>query len=294
MADRRLLVVVNPGASRAETELAPAIGALAAAGFEIDLRRSRRSEDLGALIVEGARSCDAVLVGGGDGTVNGALGALIEAGKPVGILPLGTANDLALTLGIPADAEGAAGVVAAGRTRRIDIARANGRPFANAASVGLGVEIALHQDSERKQNWRVLSYLLTTIEVLGEAERFRATIECDNRRFEVETYQIAVGNGVFYGGGMRVAEDAAIDDGMLDVYAIEAETIGELMTLAPALRAGTQIHSDCVTALRCRSVRIETDQPLSVNTDGEVTTKTPLEITVDPAALDIFAPPPAA
>jgi YegS/Rv2252/BmrU family lipid kinase len=290
MASQRLLVVANPGASRADVALAPAISALVSAGLNLDIRQPEDAGEMSALIRDGAEACDGIVIGGGDGTVNATADALIAAARPVGILPLGTANDLALTLGIPVDPEAAAAVIVAGQTRKIDVGRANGVPFVNVASIGLAVDIARRQDPDRKQQWRVLSYLLTTIEVLGDAERFKATIECDGRRVDVDTYQIAVGNGVFYGGGMRIAEDAAIDDGLLDVYAIEAETIGELMALAPALRAGTHIRSEDVTALRGRKVRIETQRSMSVNTDGEVTTETPCEFSVDRAGLEVFAP----
>lgn len=290
MTSRRLLVIANPGASRAEVALGPAVGALTAAGFDIDLRQPEDPDDMTALIRKGAETCDAIVIAGGDGTVNAAADALIEAAKPVGLLPIGTANDLALTLNVPADPQAAAQVIVAGRTRTIDVGRVNGLPFLNVASIGLSVDIAERQDAQRKQQWRVLSYLLTTIEALGEADRFRAAIDCDGERVEVDTYQIAVGNGVFYGGGMRIAEDAAIDNGLLDIYAIKAETILELMALAPALRAGTHIGRDDVIALRGRTVRIASEHTLPINTDGEVTTETPAEFMVDRAALKVFAP----
>jgi len=291
MSNSRLLIVANSGASQAETALGPAIGALASAGFDIDLRQPGDVDEMIAAIREGADACDAVVVAGGDGTVNAVADALISVGKPVGLLPIGTANDLALTLGIPVDPEEAAQVIVAGNTRAIDVGHVNGVSFLNVASIGLSVDIARRQDPQRKQQWRVLSYLMTTIEVLGEADRFHATIECDGETVEVETYQIAVGNGVFYGGGMRIAEDAAIDDGLLDVYAVKAETILELMALAPALRTGNHIDRDDVVSLCGRTVRITTDPPLPINTDGEVTTETPAEFTADRAALTIFAPP---
>jgi YegS/Rv2252/BmrU family lipid kinase len=286
----RLLILANPDASRADIALGPAVGALTAAGFDLDLRQPDDPATISDMIREGANACDAIVVAGGDGTVNAAADALIEARKPVGLLPIGTANDLALTLGIPADPEEAAAVITAGDTRRIDVGRVNGIPFVNVASIGLSVEIAERQDAERKQQWRALSYLLTTIEVLGEAERFRAEIDCDGECVTLETFQIAVGNGVFYGGGMKIAEDAEIDDGLLDLYAIKAETVLELMALAPALRAGRHLEREDVVSLRGRTVRVTTGRSLPVNTDGEVTTETPAEFTVDRTALTVFAP----
>src|ERR671926_181555 len=96
-------------------------------------RHSRR----GDLLRERGRAFDLVMLGGGDGTMNAAASALVEIGRPLAVLPLGTGNDLARTLGIPLDPLAAAEVAAAGRTRRIDLGLVNGRPFFNVACVGL-------------------------------------------------------------------------------------------------------------------------------------------------------------
>lgn len=290
MTRPRLLLVANPNASRVREGLGPALAALAGAGFDLNLRCPGSGAEIAAIIEAECGEADGVVVAGGDGTVNAAADALIACGRPVGLLPLGTANDLALTLGIPADPVATAAVISDGATRTVDVGRANGHAFLNVASIGLSVKIAERQDPARKQQWRALSYIITTLQVLGEADRFAARITCDGRSVDVEAYQIAVGNGVHYGGGLTVAEDAAIDDGMLDVYAIEAESLAEVVGLAPALLAGTQGRRAGVTALRGRRVRIETARPMSVNTDGEVTTETPVELSVDRAALTFFAP----
>lgn len=290
MSRPRLLLVANPNASRCREGLGPALAALAGAGFDLNLRCPESGAAISAIIETDCVDVDAVVIAGGDGTVNAAADALIACGKPVGLLPLGTANDLALTLGIPADPVAAAAVISDGATRTVDVGRANGHAFLNVASVGLSVKIAERQDPARKQQWRALSYIITTLQVLGEADRFAARITCDGRSVDVEAYQIAVGNGVHYGGGLTVAEDAAIDDGMLDVYAIESESLAEVVGLAPALLTGTQGRRAGVTALRGRRVRIDTARPMPVNTDGEVTTQTPVDLSVDRAALSFFAP----
>lgn len=293
MANRRLLLLVNPNASRAAVAMGPAFAVLANSGFDLDIRQPADCDAMSNEVRKAADDVAAIVVAGGDGTVNGALAALIEAGKPVGVLPFGTANDLALTLGIPADPAAAAEVIAEGATRRIDVGRVNGRPFLNVASIGLSVQVAKRQDAQRKQQWRVLSYILTTIEVLGDADRFHAVIDCDGEKTEVDAYQIAVGNGVHYGGGMTVSPEAAIDDGVLDVYAIETRSIAELVRLAPALRAGTHGRHPNVTVFRTPKLRIETSKPMPVNTDGEVNTETPAEFVVERKALEIYAPPAA-
>jgi diacylglycerol kinase (ATP) len=275
VARGRLLLVVNLHASRAKASLGGAVACLAGSGFDLDIRQSADRQSLSNVIRECAGSADAIVVAGGDGTVNGAIPALIEAGKPVGILPFGTANDLARTLGA---------------TRRIDVGQVNDVHFLNVASVGLSVKIAEKQDEELKRQWGIFSYVVAAASALNEAQRFEARITCGERSETVRAYQIAIGNGIHFGGGMTVSPEAAIDDGVLDVYAIETASVPELIALAPRLRDGTLVERDDVAFFRGSSVRVETPKPMPVNTDGEVTTKTPAEFSVLKGALEVFAP----
>jgi YegS/Rv2252/BmrU family lipid kinase len=286
----RLLVVVNLKASRAQRMVGNALAYLAVHGFDLDVRQSSSSKSLANVIHDCAEHADAVVVAGGDGTVNGSIAALIDAGKPVGILPFGTANDLALTLGIPADPLAAAGIIANGHLRPIDVGKVNDAYFLNVASVGLSVNIAKRQDEQLKRQWGVFSYVVATVDTLSAAQRFAATITCGDRTERVLAYQVAVGNGIHYGGGLMVSPDARIDDGLLDVYAIETTSIANLIALAPKLRNGTLVERDDVAFFRGPTARIETDKPMPINTDGEVTTKTPAEFSVLAGALKVFAP----
>lgn len=290
MVKGRLLVVVNLKASRAQRMVGNALAYLAVHGFDLDVRQSSSSKSLANVIHDCAEHADAVVVAGGDGTVNGSIAALIDAGKPVGILPFGTANDLALTLGIPADPLAAAGIIANGHLRPIDVGKVNDAYFLNVASVGLSVNIAKRQDEQLKRQWGVFSYVVATVDTLSAAQRFAATITCGDRTERVLAYQVAVGNGIHYGGGLMVSPDARIDDGLLDVYAIETTSIANLIALAPKLRNGTLVERDDVAFFRGPTARIETDKPMPINTDGEVTTKTPAEFSVLAGALKVFAP----
>jgi YegS/Rv2252/BmrU family lipid kinase len=288
----RLLLVVNLHASRAKASLGGAVAFLATRGFDLDIRQSADRQSLSSVIRDCAGSADAIVVAGGDGTVNGAIPALIEAKKPVGILPFGTANDLALTLGIPAEPIAAAGIVADGLTRRIDVGKVNDRHFLNVASIGLSVKIAEKQNEELKKQWGIFSYVVAAASALNEAQRFDARITCGERSETVRAYQIAIGNGIHFGGGMTVSPEAEIDDGLLDVYAIETASVPELIALAPRLRDGTLVERDDVAFFRGPAVRIETRTPMPVNTDGEVTAETPaaFAFSVLKGALEVFAP----
>jgi len=289
-ARRRLLVVVNPGASRTGQAIGSAITALFSAGFALDIRQSDDRDALGSMISAAAGDADAIIVAGGDGTLNGALPALIEAGKPVGILPLGTANDLARTLGIPPDPAAAATAISSGFLKRIDVGKVNDVHFLNVASIGLAVDVAEQQDPELKRRLGALSYAVTVLRRLGNSALFAATIECGGNRERVTACQITVGNGVHYGGGMKVARDAAIDDGQLDVLAIETGSIPDLIAMAPAFLDGSLGERDDVRSFRGATARVETETPMRVSTDGEVTTQTPADFSILRSALEVFTP----
>lgn len=290
MAPQRLLVVANPAASRVSANLGDALGALFSAGFTLDLRQTVSRESLDQLIRAEGAAADGVLVAGGDGTINSALPALLAIDKPVGIIPLGTANDFARTLAIPTDPVRAAKVIAAGHKRRVDVGRVNDVHFINVASIGLSVAIAGAQDPDLKKQLGTLSYVSAALRTIGKAEPFAATITCDGRREVVNALQVAVGSGVHYGGGLKIAPDAAADNGLLDVYAIGTAPIPDLVALAPGFIDGGFPDRDNVRTLRGVSVLIETEQPMPINTDGEVTTSTPAEFSIAGGALEVFAP----
>jgi YegS/Rv2252/BmrU family lipid kinase len=240
--------------------------------------------------VENANDVDCAIVGGGDGTLNAAAFGVIEAGLPLGILPLGTANDLARTLDIPSDLDGAAKVIAEGRTRNIDLGIVNGQPFFNVASIGLSAELAQQLTTEIKRRFGRLGYGLVAMKVLVQARPFRATIVSETETARVRTLQIAVGNGRFYGGGNAVEKDAAIDDQNLDLYSLELERAWKLALMARSFRYGEHGAWSEVRAIRAKEFDIRTRRPRPVNADGEIVTQTPAHFSIRPRAVRVFAP----
>jgi diacylglycerol kinase (ATP) len=287
---RRALLVVNRLSRSGEADLTSAIGCLKAAGVEVLPFGIENPAEIPKLIRAHRCRIDMVVLGGGDGTMNAASEAILELGIPMAILPLGTANDLARTLSIPTDLEGACAVAANGIRHRIDLGRANDKLFFNVASIGLSVAVARMIDGETKRRWGSAGYALTVMRALKEHRPFRARITCDGRLLRFHSIQIAVGNGRHYGGGLTVAEDAAIDDHQLDLYSIGPASMARLVLLAPALRTGRHGEFQGVHLLRGGRIEIETRRPLPVNTDGEVTTRTPVVFQVLPAAVEVMVP----
>lgn len=292
MPRRRALLIANRQSLAGATDLSAGIERLTAAGIEVSDHAVDDPLLIPGMLEEQAPGYDLIVIGGGDGTMNLAADALVTAGKPFGIIPIGTANDLARTLGLPGTVPEACAVIAEGHTRAIDLGLVNGKHFFNAASVGLPVEVARHHVGARKRWLKVLSYPLSVWDALKTTRPFRARIRCDEQRIRVRAIQITVGNGVHYGGGMTVHEDAAIDDQRLDVYCLKPLTFWMLLALFPALRRGRLRDREPILALSGREVEVQTSRSLRVTTDGEVTTRTPAVFTVAAHAVRVFVPMP--
>ncbi|MEZ5935503.1 MAG: lipid kinase, partial [Alphaproteobacteria bacterium] len=241
-------------------------------------------------IREAGPTSDLVIVGGGDGTINSVIDTLLDLEKPLGILPLGTANDLARTLALPARPEEAAEVILRGRTQRIDIGRVNDKSFVNVASLGMSADMARALTAEIKATWGVLGYPISLWQVLKRRRSIRVEIDCDGRKLRARAIQISVGNGRFYGGGMAIAADAAIDDGTLDMVLMAPQTLWQLLRRLPIFRWGWHDLNATVSHLRGREITLKATRTVPINTDGEITTETPAEFRLLPKALEVFVP----
>ena len=291
MRGRRALVLVNPNARGGDRPLDEALAFFAAAVIAVTTERIDSSAEVTDDLRRRGAEHDLVIVCGGDGTIRTAAAGIVAAGLPFGILPLGTGNDLARTLGIPEDLTGAAETIVAGHCRRIDVGDVNGELFFNVASIGMSVDLAQRLTPELKRRWGRVAYAIAALGVLGEARPFSATVTGGGADVRVRTLQIAVGNGRHYGGGSIIAEHAAIDDGRLDFYSLEVAHVWKVPLMLWHLRRGR--HGDWREVRTGDGVAFEvrTRRPRPVNADGEVVTLTPARFTVHPKGVTVFAPP---
>lgn len=289
---RRALLIVNENSSQGRGDLRPVLDILRHdGGMEVTVRKSHSREHVAEIIGQDGDGVDMVIMAGGDGTMNTAVDVLYERGLTLGVLPLGTANDLARTLGIPAGIQAACRAIAHGRQHRIDLGRVNGKLFFNVASVGAAAQLSKHLDRELKERWGVLSYPIRVRDVLEQANAFDAEIvDEDGHAESVRSIQIAIGNGRCYGGGMKVAEDSAIDDGRLDLYSLEPQSMWRLVLTLPFIRSGHHGKLEGSVAMSGTRFTVRTAEPMEVATDGEVTTRTPAVFEVLPEALSVMVP----
>ncbi|MBB6307871.1 lipid kinase [Xanthobacter tagetidis] len=286
---RRALLLVNPRARMGRTPLARERAALEAGGIDVAAQAWPQTGTLSDLIRREAAGFDLAVIGGGDGTLNGAAAALADTGLPLGVLPLGTANDFARTLGIPQDTVAAARLIATGTPRAVDLGDVNGHPFLNVASIGFSADLARALTHDAKRRYGVLGYAVVAARLLAQSRLFTAHVVHDGTVEKVRTLQVSVGNGRYYGGGMAVASDATAEDGRLDFYSLEVDHWWRLLGLLPALRRGTQGRWRDVRAFRTTEVTVETRRPRPVNTDGELVTHTPARFSIRPRALRVYA-----
>ena len=286
----RALLIVNENSRSGRDRGDDAERLLSEAGLTVSRGHTTSREDVSRRIRDARGSADLVVVGGGDGTINAAAPGIIDTGLPLGLLPLGTANDLARTLGVPLDLDEAVAVIAAGHTRRIDLGAVNGHPYFNVASLGFGVDLSHALTSDAKKRWGPLGYAVAGLRALRRLRPFHVDIEIGGDRHRSKTVHLAVGNGRHYGGGMTVSEDAAIDDGRLDVYSLEIASVFKLLMLLPALRSGRTGRWAEIHTLVGQKIRVTTRRERSVNADGEIVTRTPAVFEVLHDAAAVFVP----
>lgn len=287
---RTALLIVNERSRQGRDAAQAAHDLLVKSGLTIVRETVPQADMLGDAIRRHAGKVDLAILGGGDGTFNTAAPALMETGLTLGILPLGTGNDLARTLGIPLDLEGAVKVILEGAPHRIDLGDVNGQPFFNVSSLGLSARLTRNLTPNVKKRWGRLGYAIALFRALVRARPFSAEIHCGGSVQHVRTLQIAVGNGRHYGAGMTVEEDARIDDGLLNLYSLEFDHPWRLLMIYPAFRRGRHGVWKQVRTMKCSAVEVRTRRPRSINTDGEITTETPAKFKVLRGAVTVIVP----
>ncbi len=296
---RRAAVVVNTRSRSGERAFFQALDRLQDLGVLLGptyaIRDPARLPETVREVLDGDSEYRLLTLGGGDGSVSSVVDFLAHRGVTLGLLPLGTANDFARTLEIPADIEGACQTIASGKVVDVDLGLAGDNYYVNVASTGLSVRVTQALSSQLKKRIGALAYPTAAIKAFLRHKPFSARLSFPDGDHEPVEYgrllQVAVGNGRFYGGGMVVAPESGIDDRNLDVYAIEMGRHRDLIGVARYLKSGDFIRSESVGHFRTERVRLETEPDLPVNIDGEVVTRTPQDFSVVHNALKVLVPP---
>lgn len=285
-------LLINAGARRGALAEAAVIAALRRHGLAPGhLARVRRPRGLvpavDAMLKLGV---DRLIVGGGDGTLGTVAPRLARRNVVLGVIPLGTANDFARTLGIPGQVAAAAEIAAAGHIRDVDLGRANDAYFLNVASIGMSVSATSQLSGWVKRRLGGLAYLYAGARVFARHSNFRVRVVNGPDSIETSAHQLVVANGRFYGGGVLVARQSTLEDGMLHAYALGTRGRWQLLRTVAMLRLGVPIDRPGDFFLQTPSLRVETSPHLNVNCDGEIRARTPVTFSVEPGALKVLAP----
>ncbi|MFY0571747.1 lipid kinase [Archangium lansingense] len=305
------LLVVNSKCRMGREAFPAARAALAARGISLAAchrlsRQKRMDQVLRDALEAGVRR---ILIGGGDGTLNNAVQHLLGRDVTLGVLPLGTGNDFARSLGIAPTLEAACDVIAAGYTARVDVGLANGRPFLNAVSLGLASAIARRLTPQLKRRAGKLAYPVAAVAELWEHQPFHVRMTTDRGDLELEVLQLVVGNGRYHGAGNVVTPESRLDDHRLDAYTITApsaesgregtglghmQDLSTLARIALSLRRGEHVSHPSVTSVHSTRLYVDAQPAQDVNADGEIIGHTPVRFELAPAALRVYVPAPPA
>lgn len=287
------LVIVNSNSrSGADTDINEGLELLARNGISVIEKHTSSAEQTARLIEEHAKQIQLVILGGGDGTISSAAGALYRCQLPFAILPLGTANDLAHSLDIPTNLSEAFQIIADNYTGKINLGMINEHYFLNAAHIGLGVKVTNELTPEVKKKWGVLSYLKAAFSAFKKNRPFHAIVDANGTEHRLRSIQLAVGNGRYYGGGNVIDENSNIDDGKLCLYSLAPSSLWQLLSHALFLRYGKHRHMRNTFTTSAKRIAIKTRKPKDIIADGEVISKTPAVFEVIPCALTVVRPAP--
>ena len=287
---RSAAMIVNAKSRRGQKLFEQACGALAGLPFPVDAHAVEHPEELEATVERAlAKTPDLVILGGGDGTISGLVDLLVGKGVTLAVLPLGTANSFARSLGLPLDIAGAVEVIRTGRPRRIDLGMIDDDYFANCAAMGISPQIAETVPHNLKKvlgrvgylgwaAWRFLRFCPFTL-VVGEGAA--AT--------RLKVVEVRISNGSFH-GGTQLVDSADLQSGEIVVQAVVGHAKRYLLRHWAAAVIGHELRHLDTREFRGRSLRVATEPPLPISIDGEVLATTPVTARIAAGAIEVLAP----
>jgi diacylglycerol kinase (ATP) len=292
-------LILNPYAGRwkAQRERQHLEAALRDYGLQARILESQAPGQVVELAQQAAESGEGpILVAGGDGTISEVVNGLFRAHPegplgPIGVLPLGTANDLAINLGLPQTLPEAVAAIRGGRTRRIDLGRANEWVFDNNSAVGLEPVVTLYNIRMRRLKG-IVRYLVAALRAIADKGEWNMSIEWDDGRVEGPMSLVSVGNCPLTGGLFRMAPAADPSDGLLTFVYGYAPTRRKMLSLLPRTLSGSFVNDPAIHQFHTRRLVITSQPPTPLQVDGELRSEgiQRVEYEALPGRLDVFVP----
>lgn len=298
----KAMLILNPaaGARDVQRELEQIVTFWERRGWQVGSRKTRGPGDAIIFAREAvAIGCQAVFVAGGDGTIGEAADGLAGSDVALGVLPAGVGNVWALEMGIPTPSPlrrhpllDAAEALVEGEIRRIDLGRAGQRHFILWAGIGFDAEVTERMEPRDRPTKRLgtLAYAVAAVLVAKDYRGTRTRVVIDDHSINTRSILIIVSNAQLYAKLVRVAAEAYIDDGLLDVCIFKGSNLASTVHHAVKVFARRHLRDSQVEYYRCRKVSISTVTPLPVQVDGDPIGTTPMEFEIVPQALNIIVP----
>ena len=287
---KQAILIVNAASRSGAEAFGQARDKLAEAGVElIDARAVDEPETLPGEVTAAIDRAPMVIVGGGDGTLSEVIDHFIGSDTIFAMLPLGTANSFARTLGIPLELEGAIEVIARGQPRRIDLGAIDGDYFLNNAALGLAPIVAETVPHGFKKSFGRLGYLLWAGWAAASFKAFRLKIDDGTRVYRLWATEARIANGRFH-GGMELIESADLHSGEIVIQAVQGRSVFGLGWSYFASAVKLRSRSSTVREFHGKRMRIETRPRMRVSIDGELGPETPFEVSALPDAVWVAAP----
>ncbi|NPV47806.1 MAG: diacylglycerol kinase family lipid kinase [Armatimonadetes bacterium] len=291
----RTLVIANPrsGRSRGLGAAEKAARAMASGGWDVTVRATGSPGDGVRLAQEAARQgFDAVFACGGDGTLSQVVTGLLDTGIPAGLIPAGTGNDFARTVGLSRDPVEAARQALGGHARAVDLLEANGGVAwsLNVMGVGFDAAVAARMNRRLRLTGGAFAYVTAVVQELTFHRATEVVLAVDGEIWRGQALLVAIANAQSYGGGMRIAPLASVDDSLLDVVLVEAFGRLEFARSFPRVFRGAHLTHPAVRTWQGREVTLTTPQPCPVLVDGDLMGETPLMVRVSPRRALLWLP----
>ena len=290
-----ICVILNSSAGSVTNldEVVARIGRLRGAEIRLTTKPGAAARLARTAIADGR---EIIVAAGGDGTLNEVVNGIGEniGDACVGLIPLGTGNDFARTIGVPADVDAAIDLILAGHQRAVDLVRVTSdevRYFVNVSAGGFSGLVDEKLTPEMKKTWGPLAYLRGAAAALADLRAYETTLAFDNTEsLRIELYNVVAANGRYIAGGTLIAPEASIDDGLLDVVLIPKRSAGELALVAAQIALGAHLSNDAIVFRRAAKLTVNSKPGMWFNVDGELVGNEPARFEIVPRGLRFIAP----
>jgi YegS/Rv2252/BmrU family lipid kinase len=288
---KQAILVVNALSRKGEATFDDVRSKLEAAGVELlEAHAVHEPEEMDSVVIDAIGKAPMVIVGGGDGSLSSTVDHFVGTSTVFAILPLGTANSFARTLGMGSDLDAAVETIANGRRRRIDLGVIDGDYFANAAALGISPLIADTVPHKLKKYLGIAGYMLWAARVAFRFRPFRLRLTLDDgsvvKSWATEA-RIANGN---YHGGVELVEDQELDSGEIVIQAVTGKSLARLAWSWFATLFKLRSRKQTVTEWRGCRIELEARPVQKISIDGEISARTPVVVEVARGAIEVAAP----